>query len=1226
MCHVRAALTLGLVLTVAAPALAQVNYSEVFAFSDTNGAPKGALIQARNGYIYGTASRGGAPGRGSVFRMTVDGTFVEVAILQGATGEIPDAGIIEASDGNFYGVASHGGTGGFGTVFRMTQANVLTAIASFTGANGKYPEAELLEAPDGSLLGTTSAGGANDLGTVFRVTTSGAIATLVSFTGTNGSHPYAPLVRASDGNYYGTTRDGGSSGLGTIFKMTSAGTLTTVLPFTGTNGSRPYAGVLQASDGLLYGTTNTGGTNDAGTVFKVSTTGTLTTLTSFASTTAGLPLAGVIQGANNTLYGVTSGGSTNSSGFVFAVSAAGTVTSVQVLSQSGQSTGFNAQGELVLAANGYLYGTTSQGQVAAATGVVFRLPPPDLPTATSGFTTLFVFGYSQAMTPVAGVIEGGDGLLYGTASAPWSPGMSFGVVFTLTRQGGLNKLADLRQLVLAYPAAELTQGRDGLFYGGTAGTFSNSGFSGLFQVSPSGSSTRLYGFGAGESQNPSTLVETDDGTFLGVLRSPPACILSTSGCAPTSPPQWLIRITSAGQYSRFASPGNTSGALLDGNDGFFYGTTTSGGSNGGGTYFRSTSTGAVTVLGEFGAGEFAPAEGLTRGPDGAFYGIGVKNSLPMLFRLTSAGTIAAIAGTATGQAPTSRLTLHRDGSFYGVNATGGSQGLGAVIQVTPGGVFTTVFSFDSTTAQMPTGRLLSASDGNLYGTAPQGCTYNVGCVFRLGGPTVTVTPSSLYFGALSTGTLTSTGAQRLQIRQTGVGTFSWTATPTRPWIHVTPSSGVGPTDVMVTADPAGQPAGGTVTGQVAFALSGASNATASVDVTLTLRPAGATQAPFGLIDTPADGTTGLSGAIPVTGWALDDIGVSAVYVCRAAVVPESAPADGRCGGNKQIFIGAGTFVDGARPDVLAAFPTFPMASRAGWGLLVLTNVLPGGGNGPYSFFAYAVDQEGMVALLAKRTIGVDNAGSIAPFGTIDTPPGGATVSGVVTNFGWVLSPGTARADGAGGGTVDVTIDGVRVGSPVGWVSRPDLTATFPVSQYSGVNNALGLFSFDSRTLADGLHTIGWSVTDSMGRSAGVGSRFFTVANAAPSLTATALAPSLAVHASTAAFISFRRGFDADPALTVVTRGADGVFHVAAEEVERIEIQLWERGAWIGHQVSAAGAVTLPPGSAVDPETGVFTWQPGAGFLGSYVLVLTDTSRGATITVQVTLYPKGTLNR
>jgi hypothetical protein len=44
------------------------------------------------------------------------------------------------------------------------------------------------------------------------------------------------------------------------------------------------------------------------------------------------------------------------------------------------------------------------------------------------------------------------------------------------------------------------------------------------------------------------------------------------------------------------------------------------------------------------------------------------------------------------------------------------------------------------------------------------------------------------------------------------------------------------------------------------------------------------------------------------------------------------------------------------------------------------------------------------------------------------------------------------------------------------------------------NGASAHFMLDTRTLTDGLHTIGWIIRDDAGQAAGVGSRFFRVQN------------------------------------------------------------------------------------------------------------------------------------
>ena len=123
-------------------------------------------------------------------------------------------------------------------------------------------------------------------------------------------------------------------------------------------------------------------------------------------------------------------------------------------------------------------------------------------------------------------------------------------------------------------------------------------------------------------------------------------------------------------------------------------------------------------------------------------------------------------------------------------------------------------------------------------------------------------------------------------------------------------------------------------------------------------------------------------------------------------------------------------------------------------------MLPGQGNGVFRLHAIAFDREGRQTLLESRTITCTNATSTAPFGAIDTPTQGQTVSGSVNNFGWVLVPGTARADVPGGGTVRVVIDGAVVAVPGGWTSRPDISALFPTG-YSSLASTLAVHTFDT---------------------------------------------------------------------------------------------------------------------------------------------------------------------
>ena len=331
---------------------------------------------------------------------------------------------------------------------------------------------------------------------------------------------------------------------------------------------------------------------------------------------------------------------------------------------------------------------------------------------------------------------------------------------------------------------------------------------------------------------------------------------------------------------------------------------------------------------------------------------------------------------------------------------------------------------------------------------------------------------------------------------------------------------------------------------------------------------------------------------------------------------ERAPVAGEQPGTT-IYVGDASFVDGARPDVGAAFPTSPMNTRAGWGYLLLTNFLPNFGTGSYTLYAFADDAEGQSTLLGSKTITCTNSTATTPFGAIDTPGQGATVSGIVNNFGWVLAHGSRRADPLHGGAVVTVIDGVVVGSPTAWVSRSDLTALFPAAQYSGIANALGVHTFDSTTLSNGVHTISWVVTDNAGGAAGIGSRYFTVSNGSGLQLAPISMASMQSRETPDRRIVGRRGPDLFASLEPVTRGHDGVLTFHAEELDRMELQVGARG---GYLRTAMGNLPLPIGSRIDPVDGTFTWQVGPAFVGPYDLVF-DTVTGPQ-TVRVVLHPQG----
>jgi acetyl esterase/lipase len=246
--------------------------------------------------------------------------------------------------------------------------------------------------------------------------------------------------------------------------------------------------------------------------------------------------------------------------------------------------------------------------------------------------------------------------------------------------------------------------------------------------------------------------------------------------------------------------------------------------------------------------------------------------------------------------------------------------------------------------------------------------------------------------------------------------------------------------------------------------------------------------PSGYLDTPVNKTAGVVGAVSVTGWALSPIGVQKVWIWRDPLPGE---------GPNPIFVVNATIVHGSRPDVAGLFPGYP-CNDCGWGAQILTNELPdsagagGLGNGSYTLHALVTDNSGQTTAIGSTVFSAANAGSVLPFGTIDTPAQGETVSGAAyVNFGWALTP-LPNLIPLDGSTITVFIDNVPVGHPVYNNYRVDIATIFPGLQNSA--GAVGYFYIDTTKLTNGLHTIAWSVADNAGNAQGIGSRYFTVQN------------------------------------------------------------------------------------------------------------------------------------
>jgi uncharacterized repeat protein (TIGR03803 family) len=356
--------------------------------------PESSLAFGSDGCLYGTTSRGGSNGFGTIFRITTNGALTLLGTFSDPDNVGRNAGLTLGPDGNLYGTTLLGGTNGGGDVFQVTTNGAVSTIYSFsaipddlTNSDGSVPKVALTLGRDGCLYGTTVEGGAYGEGTIFKITTNGDLATLGNLDlPVDGEYSVEPssLTIGQDGNFYGTTSSGGSNNGGTFFRATTNGVLTTLYSGSGV-GSFPTVGLTLGPDGNFYGST-ANGTGLPGTIFRVTPAGALSTLVNFNNTNGASPSGALALGPDGNFYGTTLYGGTNSywGGTIFRLTTNGQFTSLYSFAGASNEASTNADGAspsstLTLAPDGSFYGTTfTMGPNASGTIFKLTIPPPTL--------------------------------------------------------------------------------------------------------------------------------------------------------------------------------------------------------------------------------------------------------------------------------------------------------------------------------------------------------------------------------------------------------------------------------------------------------------------------------------------------------------------------------------------------------------------------------------------------------------------------------------------------------------------------------------------------------------------------------------------------------------------------------------------------------------------------------------------------------------------------------
>jgi uncharacterized repeat protein (TIGR03803 family) len=258
-----------------------VLYTFVGGFACCDGAgPTAQPLQAADGNFYGTTHTGGAyrdiehqTGFGTVYRFNPTTGVVSIIhsfSLADGNGVFPNGPLVQANDGFLYGTTREGGVGG-GTVFKIDTAGNLTLLHAFADNLSAEPLSGLIQASDGFFYGTTE--GAIGAGIVYRVDANGNYTLINQFDGTDGYKPHWGLLQAADGFFYGTAPEGGFLDFqgGDVFRLNALGGIRVLHSFTitGAEGFIPNSKFIQGADGALYGVNGIGGVGGRGTIFRI---------------------------------------------------------------------------------------------------------------------------------------------------------------------------------------------------------------------------------------------------------------------------------------------------------------------------------------------------------------------------------------------------------------------------------------------------------------------------------------------------------------------------------------------------------------------------------------------------------------------------------------------------------------------------------------------------------------------------------------------------------------------------------------------------------------------------------------------------------------------------------------------------------------------------------------------------------------------------------------------
>ena len=238
----------------------------------------------------------------------------------------------------------------------------------------------------------------------------------------------------------------------------------------------------------------------------------------------------------------------------------------------------------------------------------------------------------------------------------------------------------------------LLQGADGSFYGTRGEYFAGTNYGTIFQIIPQSNGPAIYNeiyyFGNGgdgmDGAGPNSMIQGTDGILYG-----------TTAGGGTNNSGTIFSISTNGVFTSLFSFGHneTPNSLMQATNGILYGTTVYGGQTGGGTIFQITTNNATfsTIFSAFNLTNGTRPNGLVQGKDGYLYGTtsesgATNSSYGTIFKITPNGSQSKFTKIFSfngkdGSRPIANLFQAADGNFYGSTTQGGAYNYGTLFKL-----------------------------------------------------------------------------------------------------------------------------------------------------------------------------------------------------------------------------------------------------------------------------------------------------------------------------------------------------------------------------------------------------------------------------------------------------------------------------------------------------------------------------------------------------------------